>query len=59
MARRDEEKLNEAKTLTLPNGIKVKVEFKGLTFMPKKGKPVFLDRKEMEVFFKATRRYLK
>ena len=36
-----EEKLNEAKVVKLPNGVKVKVEFKGITFMggtKKKGK---------------------
>jgi hypothetical protein len=59
MARKDKSEMNEVKVLTLPNGIKVKVEFKGLTFLPKKGKPVHLNRKEMEVFFKATRKYLK
>ena len=54
-----EGKLNEAKTLTLPNGVKAKIEFKGVTFQPRKGKPVFLDRAEMMTFFKATARYLK
>ena len=54
-----EGKLNEgSKVVTLPNGIKVKIDFKGLT-LQSKGKPVFLDRKEMEIFFKATSRYLK
>ena len=28
-----EVKLNEAKTLTLPNGVKAKIEFKGVTFI--------------------------
>ena len=55
-----EGKLNEgSKVVTLPNGVKVKIDFKGLTFVGHKGKPVFLDRKEMEIFFKATARYLK
>ena len=55
-----EGKLNEgSKVVTLPNGIKVKIDFKGLTFVGSKGKPVFLDRTEMEKFFKATARYLK
>ena len=55
-----EGKLNEgSKVVTLPNGIKVKIDFKGLTFMGSKGKPVFLDRTEMMTFFKATARYLK
>ena len=54
-----EGKLNEgAKTITLPNGVKVKIDFKGLTFIGGT-KPVFLDRNEMMTFFKATARYLK
>ena len=55
-----EGKLNEgSKVVRLPNGVKVKIDFKGLTFVGHKGKPVFLDRREMEIFFKATARYLK
>ena len=54
-----EGKINEAKSVTLPNGIKVKIEFKGLTFLSKQSKPVFLDRTELLNFFKATARYLK
>ena len=55
----DEGKLNEgSKVVTLPNGIKVKIDFKGLT-LQSKGNPVFLDRREMMTFFKATARYLK
>ena len=55
-----EGKLNEgSKVVRLPNGVKVKIDFKGLTFVGSKGKPVFLDRKEMMTFFKATARYLK
>ena len=53
-----EGKLNEGKVVTLPNGIKVKIEFDGLTFIGGT-KPVFLDRNEMMTFFKATARYLK
>ena len=53
-----EEKLNEAKVVKLPNGVKVKVEFKGITFMGGT-KPVFLNRDEMLNFFKGTRKYLK
>ena len=53
-----EEKINEGSTYRLPNGVKVKVEFKGLTLQGK-GKPVFLDRREMLVFFKATSKHLK
>ena len=52
-----EGKLNEG-SVTLPNGVKVKIDFKGLT-LQSKGKPVFLDRDEMMIFFKATARYLK
>ena len=55
----NEGKLNEgSKVVTLPNGIKVKIEFDGLTFIGGT-KPVFLDRNEMMTFFKATARYLK
>ena len=54
-----EGKLNEgSKVVTLPNGIKVKIDFKGLTFIGGT-KPVFLDRDEMMTFFKATAKYLK
>ena len=53
-----EGKLNEGKVVTLPNGVKVKIEFDGLTFIGGT-KPVFLDRTEMMTFFKATARYLK
>ena len=53
-----EGKLNEGKTITLPNGVKVKIDFKGLTFIGGT-KPVFLDRTEMMTFFKATAKYLK
>ena len=61
MARRDEEKINEfkAKVVSLPNGVKVKLEFKGITLIPRKGNKVFLDRDEMLNLFKATRKYLK
>ena len=61
MARRDEEKINEfkAKVVSLPNGVKAKLEFKGITLIPRKGNKVFLDRDEMLNLFKATRKYLK
>ena len=61
MARRDEEKINEfkAKVVSLPNGVKSKLEFKGITLIPRKGNKVFLDRDEMMNLFKATRKYLK
>ena len=54
-----EQKLNEAKTITLPNGVKAKIEFKGITLQAKGKKPVFLDRTEMMTFFKATQKYMK
>ena len=54
----EEGKLNEGKTVTLPNGVKVKIEFKGITLKGRHN-PVFLDRTEMMTFFKATARYLK
>ena len=53
-----EGKLTEAQSVRLPNGIKVKIEFKGLTFIGGT-KPVFLDRNEMLTFFKATQKYLR
>ena len=61
MARRDEEKINEfkSKVVSLPNGVKAKLEFKGITLIPRKGNKVFLDRDEMMNLFKATRKYLK
>ena len=52
-----ESKLDEG-SATLPNGVKVKIDFKGLTLQGK-GNPVFLDRAEMMTFFKATGKYLK
>ena len=54
----NEGKLNEGKVVRLPSGHKVKVEFKGLTFSATRGKDVFLDRDELQRFFKATRKYL-
>jgi hypothetical protein len=56
---RFEGKLNEAKMVTLPNGVKVKIEFKGITLQSKGKKPVFLDRSEMMRFFKATHKHMK
>ena len=54
-----EGKLNEGKTLTLPNGVKVKLDFKGITFKARRGKDVFLDRGELLKFFRATTKYLR
>ncbi len=54
-----EAEINEATTLTLPNGVKVKIDFKGVTFQGRKGKPVFLDRGELHKFFQATTKYLR
>ena len=54
-----EGKLNEAKTLTLPNGVKVKIDFKGVTFKASKGAPVFLDRDELLKFFRGSTKYLR
>ena len=54
----NDEKINEGNTHKLPNVVKVNVDFKGITLQGK-GKPVFLDRREMMVFFKATSKYLK
>tara|TARA_B100001250_G_C19564024_1_gene684647 strand:+ start:439 stop:810 length:372 start_codon:yes stop_codon:yes gene_type:complete len=50
--------LNETK-LTLPNGVKVELDFKGITFKSRHGKDVFLDRGELLKFFKATSKYLR
>ena len=54
-----EGKLNEAKTLTLPNGVKAILDFKGITFKTKLSKPVFLDRDELLKFFKGSTKYLR
>ena len=46
-----EGKLNEAKTLTLPNGVKAKIEFKGVTFISRKSKTYFggkISREELQ-----------
>ena len=51
--------LNEGKVVTLPNGVKVKIEFKGITLQSQGKKPVFLDRRELMTFFKATSKYMK
>ena len=54
-----EGKLNEAKTLTLPNGVKVTLDFKGVTFKSRTSKPVFLDRDELLKFFRGSTKYLR
>ena len=54
-----EAQINEAKTLTLPNGVRVKIEFKGITLQQRGKKPVFLDRGELHKFFQATTKYLR
>ena len=54
-----EGKLNEAKTLTLPNGVRAKIDFKGIILQQKGKKPVFLDRGELLKFFRATTKYLR
>ena len=54
-----EGKLNEAKTLTLPNGVKAIIDFKGIKFKARKGAPVFLDRDELLKFFKGSTKYLR
>ena len=54
-----EEKLNEAKTLTLPNGVKAIIDFKGIKFKASKGAPVFLDRDELLKFFRGSTKYLR
>ena len=61
MARRDEEKINEfkAKVVSLPNGVKAIIDFKGITFKTRTSKPVFLDRGELLKFFKGSTKYLR
>tara|TARA_A100001515_G_scaffold99108_1_gene79998 strand:- start:292 stop:684 length:393 start_codon:yes stop_codon:yes gene_type:complete len=61
METQDDKSINEFKTkvVSLPNGVKAKLEFKGITLIPSKGNKVFLDRNEMMNLFKATRKYLK
>ena len=54
-----EGKLNEGKTLTLPNGVKAIIDFKGIKFKASKGAPVFLDRDELLKFFRASTKYLR
>ena len=54
-----ERKLNEAKTLTLPNGVKAIIDFKGIKFIASKGAPVFLDRDELLKFFRGSTKYLR
>ena len=54
-----EGKLNEAKTLTLPNGVKAIIDFKGIKFKASKGPPVFLDRDELLKFFRGSTKYLR
>ena len=54
-----EEKLTEAKTLTLPNGVKAIIDFKGIKFKASKGAPVLLDRDELLKFFRGSTKYLR
>ena len=54
-----EGKLNEGKTLTLPNGVKAIIDFKGITFKTRTSKPVFLDRNELLNFFRGSTKYLR
>ena len=54
-----EGKLNEAKTLTLPNGVKAIIDFKGIKFKASKGAPVFLDRDELLKFFRGSTKFLR
>jgi len=55
----EEGKLNEGKTLTLPNGVKAIIDFKGIKFKASKGAPVFLDRDELLKFFRGSTKYLR
>ena len=51
--------LTEGKTLTLPNGVKAIIDFKGIKFKASKGAPVFLDRDELLKFFRGSTKYLR
>ena len=53
-----ESKINEAKVLTLPNGIKLKIDINGITLMDRRGK-IKLDRKELQKFGTAIKKYMK
>ena len=54
-----EAQIKEGKTLTLPNGVRAKIDFKGIILQQKGKKPVFLDRGELLKFFRATTKYLR
>ena len=54
-----EAQIKEGKTLTLPNGVKAIIDFKGIKLQQRGKKPVFLDRGELQKFFRATTKYLR
>ena len=54
-----EGKLNEGTNVTLPNGVKAIIDFKGIKFKASKGAPVFLDRDELLKFFRGSTKYLR
>ena len=54
-----EQQLSEGKILTLPTGVKVKIDFKGITLQQKGKKPVFLNRDELLKFFRGSTKYLR
>ena len=41
------------------NGVKVEIDFKGVTFKTRLSKPVFLDRDELLKFFRGSTKYLR
>ena len=52
-----ESKINEAKVLTLPNGIKLKIDINGITLIDRRGK-IKLDRKELQKFGTAVKKHM-
>ena len=54
-----EAQIDAGVSMTLPNGVKAILDFKGVTFKASKGAPVFLDRDELLKFFRASTKYLR
>ena len=53
-----ESKINEAKILTLPNGIKLKIDINGITLIDRRGK-IKLDRAELQKFGTAVKKHMR
>ena len=54
-----EAQIDEGVSMTLPNGVKAIIDFKGIKFKASKGAPVFLDRDELLKFFRGSTKYLR